>query len=140
MSVQFIAVKCPECGATLNIEANREQAFCTYCGAKVLMHNENEYVYRHIDEASVKQAESDMIIQLKQMEFAERKRIEEQKSKALKIKIALIMAALGGILIVVGFIAGDASGNPHSGLYSLAMVGLISLLGAAFVGLSMIKN
>ena len=140
MAVQLITIKCPECGATLSIEEDREQAFCTYCGAKVLIHNENEYVYRHIDEAGIKQAETDRLVRMKQMELAERKRADEQKAKSLKIKIALIMAALGGILIVVGFLAGDASGDSDSGLYMITAVGFFSLFGAAFVGLSMIDN
>ena len=75
-----------------NIEEGREQAFCTYCGTKVLLHNENEYIYRHIDEAGVKQAETDRIVRMKQMELAEKKRADAEKTKALKIKISLIMS------------------------------------------------
>ena len=53
MSVQFVSVKCPECGALLNIEEGRSQAFCSYCGTKILVHNDNEKIYRHIDEAGI---------------------------------------------------------------------------------------
>ena len=84
MAVKLISVKCPECGATLNIEEDREQAFCTYCGTKVLLHNENEHIYRHIDEAGVRQAETDRIVRMKQMELAEKKRVDAEKTKALK--------------------------------------------------------
>ena len=65
MDVKLVSVKCPECGATLDIEEDRRQAFCTYCGAKVILQNENEHIYRHIDEAEVKQAETERIIRLK---------------------------------------------------------------------------
>lgn len=41
---KLISVKCPDCGQTLSIEENSTQAFCTYCGAKVLISNENEYI------------------------------------------------------------------------------------------------
>jgi len=34
MSVELISVKCPECGASLDIEEGRRQMFCSYCGAK----------------------------------------------------------------------------------------------------------
>ena len=54
MSINLISLKCPECKATLNIESDRKQAFCSYCGNKVLVHNENEHIYRHIDDAGVK--------------------------------------------------------------------------------------
>ena len=133
MTVKLISVKCPECGATLNIEENRAQAFCTYCGTKVLLHNENEYIYRHIDEAGIKQAETDRIIRMKQMELAEKKRAAAEKTKALKIKISLAMVVIGALMIVIGFMGGHASGDPDSGLYMLSMVGYMSVLGAACI-------
>ena len=43
MAVKLIYVKCPECGAALDIEEDRKEAFCSYCGTKVLLYNENEY-------------------------------------------------------------------------------------------------
>ena len=52
--------------------------------------------------------------------MVEKKRAAAEKTKALKIQVALIMADLGGILMVTGFVAGHASGDPDSGLYSLA--------------------
>lgn len=72
MALQFNSVKCPECGASLPIEEGRTQVFCSYCGAKVIVTNDNEYIYRHIDEAGVRQAETDRIIRLRELEFAEK--------------------------------------------------------------------
>ena len=37
MAVKLVSVKCPECGAMLDIEEGRDQAFCTHCGAKVVL-------------------------------------------------------------------------------------------------------
>lgn len=54
MSVKLISVKCPECGAALDIEQGRTQCFCSYCGAKILTHDDNEYIIRKIDEAELK--------------------------------------------------------------------------------------
>ncbi len=31
----FVAVKCPNCGANLNVEEDRDTFFCSYCGSKV---------------------------------------------------------------------------------------------------------
>ena len=72
MAYKLISVKCPDCGQTLSIEENRTQAFCTYCGAKVLISNENEYVFRQVDEADIKKAETERIIRLREMELAEK--------------------------------------------------------------------
>lgn len=136
MSVKLIAVKCPECGATLNIEEDRTQAFCTYCGTKVLVHNENEHIYRNIDEAGIARAKTERIVKEKQMEFAERRWIAQENRKKKRAKLALGLGIAGGVLMVIGFMAGEATGNSDSSLYTIAMVGMLALEAAAFVAMS----
>ena len=58
MAIKMISVKCPDCGASLDVEEGRRQCFCSYCGAKVMINNENEYIYRTIDEADIKRQRS----------------------------------------------------------------------------------
>lgn len=135
MAVKLISVKCPECGAILSIEENRDKAFCTYCGAKVLIHNENEYIYRHIDEAGIKQAETERFIRLKQAEFAAKKFDDMQKTRALKIKISLILLAVGVFMMVVGAGLGNLSGNPDSAFYLLSLTGFFPMMGAGYIWL-----
>ncbi|MCD8148995.1 MAG: zinc ribbon domain-containing protein [Clostridiales bacterium] len=84
MAIKFVSVKCPECGAALDVEEGRKQIFCSYCGAKVMIVNDNEYVYRHIDEAGIKQAETDRIIQMKKMEIAEKTELLKNGGSVLK--------------------------------------------------------
>lgn len=47
MSLQFISVKCPQCGAMLDLENNRKQAFCTYCGNRIILYNDNEQTFKY---------------------------------------------------------------------------------------------
>lgn len=35
--METTAIKCPSCGANLNIEAGREKVFCSYCGNQVML-------------------------------------------------------------------------------------------------------
>ncbi len=35
----LISMKCPSCGADLQIESGRKECFCTYCGTKVMVDN-----------------------------------------------------------------------------------------------------
>lgn len=49
---RLILMKCPQCGAMLNIEEGRNQAFCTYCGAKLYIDNNNELKLPIIDMGS----------------------------------------------------------------------------------------
>ena len=111
MAVKFTSVKCPECGANLPIEEGRTQVFCSYCGTKVIVTNENEYIYRHIDEAEIKQAETDRIVELKRLEMVEKRLAHRQKVKKLKIIITIIL----GIIALISYSSGPS------------MVGVISL-------------
>lgn len=133
--LKMIELKCPACGADLSMEEGREQLFCQYCGAKVIVHNENEYIYRHIDEAGIKQAETDRMVQLKQMEMAEKLQEAERRKLALKIKISLALAIIGILMIVIGYMAGENTGNPDSGFYMLSLVGMFPLMGVAYIWL-----
>ena len=48
MAIQFITIKCPECGASQQVENNRDSAFCTYCGAKIMISSASEHILRAI--------------------------------------------------------------------------------------------
>lgn len=63
MSINLISLKCPECGATLQVEENRKECFCSYCGNRVIVQNDNEKtvnINKHIvDEAEIKRVENE---------------------------------------------------------------------------------
>lgn len=118
MAVKFTSVKCPECGANLPIEEGREKIFCSYCGTPIIMTDENEYTYRHIDEAEVKRAETEQLVHLKELEMEEKE--DERKRKGIviaysiagglaiigAISVALFESALGGgAILVAAYIA-----------------------------------
>lgn len=140
MSINLISLKCPECGAQLKIEDDRPHIFCMYCGTKILIHNENEFIYRHIDEAGLKQAETDRIVKLKQMEFAERARQAAEASKRFRIILALSLGLIGIVVMVVGGFLGEATGNPDSSFYMLSTLGVFPLFGALFIAISFMGN
>ena len=123
MAITINSVKCPECGASLPLEEGRTQVFCSYCGMKVLVTNENEYIYRHIDEAGIKQAETDRIVELKRLEMTEKKRAAKEKTTKLKIIISLALVAIGILLMVIG----------ENGDSMLSLIGFFPLIGAAYV-------
>lgn len=95
MGYQFISVKCPECGADFPLEEGRTMAFCSYCGSKLLVSNENEHIYHTIDEAGIKQAETDRMVKLKMLEM------EEKYNNGRKTLIILWLTATA-ILFAVG--------------------------------------
>ena len=42
--MKLIDTTCPKCGANLRIDADRNQAFCEYCGAQILIDNEVQHL------------------------------------------------------------------------------------------------
>lgn len=93
---KLIKLKCTSCGANLSTEEKREFLFCEYCGTKLILDNENEYIYRHIDDADIKRAETERIVKLKKLELAEKK--YEENKKEFKKKL------LKGFLIAFGYL------------------------------------
>ena len=128
MAVKFTSVKCPDCGAVLPIEEGRNQVFCSYCGSKIIMTNENEYVYCHIDEAEIKQAETERILRLKKIEFIEKKREEAAKIKRIKIKLTIVLGILVVIFIGMGYV-GTNDGFIMPGLICCIIMACMWLLG-----------
>lgn len=120
MAVKLITVKCPQCGADLDIEEDRQQAFCSYCGAKVLIHNENEHIYRYVDEADIKHAENEK----KKLELLEKMQIQEANSSQGNKQAGILMIIFG---IIAWFVFNDFSGAMHylstSG-FVIAIIGL----------------
>lgn len=61
------SLKCPDCGAPLNVETNKEFVFCTHCGSKIVLDDESTRVkvditntQRTIDETEIRKAEIDL--------------------------------------------------------------------------------
>lgn len=110
MSIKANVVKCPQCGADLPVEEGKKQFFCSYCGTKVIITNENEHIYHHVNETGVKFAEAVQKIGLKKVELAEKKfeanekRLEaNEKKKAFKIKLSIALAIVALISLGIGY-------------------------------------
>ena len=109
--------------------------FCSYCGAEILVANDNEFVdehiYRHIDDADIKRAETDQMIRLRKMELIEKELKKSKKIKTFKVILCLILGVIAFFTIGFGF---------TSEAYGFAFVGLFSMCGIGFIGLSMDKD
>ena len=90
--MKLIKLTCANCGAELELDADRKQAFCTYCGAKQLIDDES---IRIIDEARLKEAE----VRLKELEYEHEREIREEtirreQKKSFQISIAAFLVIL----------------------------------------------
>lgn len=107
MAINFISVKCPDCGAALDVEEGRKQLFCSFCGSSVMVQNDNEHIYRHIDEAGIKHEETERMIKLKELEIEEAQANRNAKLRDILMKIwipaSIIVAVIGiGIMLFGG--------------------------------------
>jgi acetyl-CoA carboxylase beta subunit len=87
-------VKCPSCGAELTVkDENRDFMFCEYCGTKVRLDDYQE-THRFVDEARIQESKDAKELELKKMEF------EEKKDKqALLVSGILLIGGIGMIFI-----------------------------------------
>ena len=113
----LIALRCPRCGADINVADDREFIFCEYCGSKILLDNDHEYTIHTIDEAKIRKVEADREVSMRRVE-AERDvklqkartnhMVQQQKIKLeraenllyIKLIIGWILACV--ILLIVG--------------------------------------
>lgn len=134
MSISFIKLECPACGASLSVEEGRKQVFCSYCGTKILVNDENEYVFRHVDEADLKRAESERIIKLKELELeekriAERRNTQNSKRKTrVRFTASFFLAAFFLILIGSKIQVLDFLRIPGLFFFIFGLVGMLLVL------------
>lgn len=132
MAIQLISIKCPECGADLSVEAGRAFLFCSYCGRKVIISSDTPYsevVFRTVDEAGIKEAETERILKLKRMEMIEKHRTSKEEHKkislALRIVLSVILVPIALFTIVYGLLP---PGNDMALIIGLIICGILVLV------------
>lgn len=118
MAIKVNVIKCPQCGADLPFEEGKKQMFCSYCGSKIVITNENEYVHRHINETGVKWAETVQKLGIKKMELDEKRLAAAEKKRAFKIKLSIPLAIVSLVFLGIGFTT--------EGSFALIMMGAVA--------------
>ena len=87
-------VKCPSCGGELTVkDDNRDFMFCEYCWTKVMLDDYRE-THRFVDEALIQESKDAKELELKKMEFEERKRHEDDATVKKIAKTWFIVLSL----------------------------------------------
>ena len=102
--IQMIEMKCPSCGANLSVEKEREMMYCDYCGAKIMLCNDHEYIYRRIDEAKIKKAETDRMVRMRELDLEMERQQQKKRKNKIKGIASIVLAILGIICILIGCI------------------------------------
>ena len=138
MEVKLIPAKCPECGAMLRFEEDRVQAFCSYCGAKILIRNENEFTFRYIDEADLRRAESDENVRLKQIELSEKEKEEAKeidKERVTQMQFLFVLGASN--ILVFGSLNEIISDGDNPVFGGMTFLGILAIVWAVYIGLNL---
>lgn len=96
--MKLVNLKCPECGAQLKVDPNREFVYCEYCGTKILLDKE-ERISRTIDEASIRKTEAEEKIQIQKI------KANRQETMFLCIFALILMAMMIFILIYINHLS-----------------------------------
>lgn len=131
MAIKLVEIKCPNCGATLNYEEGRKVLYCQYCGEKILIDDDHEYTYHHIDDADIKRAETDQMVKMRWLEMEER---ERRRYFRAAVGLCIICAAL--VIIGVIGMSVDNAGMGIGGLFAI----IIGILGWDYLSESNKKN
>lgn len=99
-----LELKCPRCGADLSVENDREILYCEYCGAKIVLTDENTFTInktiRNIDDAEIARAETERIVQMHKIEMEKEQEKKKRKQLKLKIVIACLLDVIGIVMIL----------------------------------------
>jgi DNA-directed RNA polymerase subunit RPC12/RpoP len=126
--MKIIPLKCPECGADINIEDGVKQFYCSHCGTRLTIDDETKTVIiRHIDEAKIKETVINGSLRIKEMEIHEKKR---KDAETLMLFWILIMAIVGLVALAIIVSSGKDSNSPG---YILILFDLLILLIGAII-------
>ena len=120
MAIKYVTGKCPECNAPINAELGRPFIYCSYCGAKVLLVNENEYVIRTIDEAGIAKANAKKAIRMRELDLE-----EENQSHSIQTKTILLYLWIAAIVIIAAISIVIAFTVEAGGLFAFCILGYI---------------
>ena len=97
--IQMLSLVCPKCNSNLEVDAERKECFCQYCGAKLLI-DKGEIINVYRDEAKI--MEVDLHERMWKEELAEKERERQEKEKKRKRRIwGYIIWFLISVLILV---------------------------------------
>lgn len=90
--IQMIPLKCPSCGAKMEVSEGKEEYFCSYCGEKILIHDTTRKTVKKIyrDETKIAESENETLVELEKL----------KKDKTETIVWAIVMIVLFCLLLL----------------------------------------
>ena len=86
--MKLIDLTCTKCGASMQVDGEREFCFCQYCGNKMLIDKD---VTRIVDEAKIREAQAMENIKIAEANANMQKEIQSSKTSSIMFIIAAIV-------------------------------------------------
>lgn len=88
--IQMIPLKCPSCGAKMEVSEGREEYFCSYCGEKILIHDTTRKTVKKIyrDETKIAENENETLVRLEEIRAKE---ADDKRTMIFTIILIIIM-------------------------------------------------
>lgn len=108
------ALKCPSCGADLDLTIDSEYFFCPFCGSKITMTDQKitiEHIERKIDESRIAEVEyqrykyerDQKLEEQRQQQIQQANEEAKAKSKRVNITAGVCFLILGIIFLLIYF-------------------------------------
>ena len=99
--MELVPIYCPNCGGKIQVPAGKDQCYCMYCGTQLAFDDGSKVItFRTVDEARIKEADLNAMLELKRLEIESEKR--RSRMQALKIA-AIVSGALLILALIVGY-------------------------------------
>lgn len=100
--VKMISLVCPNCGAKLDVKNGTQTCFCTYCGTKILISDDNNKTYTknvNVNQTSYDRTEIEKI----KLEHEWEEHKWKREWKEIGISFVIVIAMWLGLFLLVKF-------------------------------------
>ena len=109
MSMELLQMKCPNCGADLDVEDGIESFFCKYCGTKIVLAGQSDAALKA--KATVKVA--DKVVELREKRY-EQKRYEMEKEEERQKRNSKSFPIVAIVFLLIAAIAFGSAFVSHN--------------------------
>lgn len=98
--VKMVSLVCPNCGAKLDVKNGTQTCFCTYCGTKILISDDNNKTYTK--NVNVNQTSYDRT-EIEKIKLEHELKVQDEKREIKQSIVGLICLVIFYAFLVIYF-------------------------------------
>lgn len=92
--MEFVQMKCPNCGADLEVEDSIDSFYCKYCGTKILVEGQSKHVVNAKAKIRMMDKLGDMQKEYHRDRAEREQRQREDSNKALLVAVVILVVLM----------------------------------------------